>query len=251
MKLSIITIVFNAEETIEEAVKSVLSQRCDGFDLEYLVIDGASSDSTLAILAPYLDRITLISEPDEGIYDAMNKGIAQASGDYVGILNADDMYASQDVLQDAMDLLIRSGSDSIYGDLVYVQRANPLQVTRTWISGEYKRRAFLNGWMPPHPTFFVRRCLYCQLGPFRTQLTLAADYELMLRFLFQAEITTSYLPKVLVRMRDGGASNASFRNRWTAHKEDRDAWRINGLSPYPWTLFFKPLRKISQLWKQP
>ena len=222
MKLSIITIAFNAEETIEETVQSVLSQNCAGFDLEYLLIDGASSDSTLDILSPYSNRITLISEPDKGIYDAMNKGIEKASGDYIGILNADDVYADDDVLQHVMDVFRASGSDSVYGDLVYVQRDNLLHVTRTWISGSFKLNAFRNGWMPPHPTFFVHKKIYDRLGSFHPQLKLAADYELMLRFLFKAKITTSYLPKTLVRMRVGGASNTSIRNRWLAHAEDRE-----------------------------
>jgi glycosyltransferase involved in cell wall biosynthesis len=249
MKLSIITIAFNAADTIEDAVKSVLSQRCEGFELEYLVIDGASTDATLAVLAPYRESIHLISEPDQGIYDAMNKGIASASGDLIGILNADDLYASDNVLQRVVDLFIRSGSDSVYGDLVYVHRDDPSKVTRTWTSGAFKREAFLHGWMPPHPTFFVRKSVYLAHGVFSLQLRSAADYELMLRFLYQAKISTEYLEDTLVRMRVGGMSNASLSNRWRANREDREAWRLNGLKPKPWTLLLKPLRKVSQFWK--
>jgi len=250
MKLSIITIAFNAADTIKDTVESVLSQQLDGFDLEYIVIDGASSDATLAILAPFQDRITLISEPDQGIYDAMNKGISNASGDYIGILNADDMYASEDVLQRVTDLFKSSRAESVYGDLVYVDRDDPTKVTRTWNSGPFKRSAFLQGWMPPHPTFFVRKSVYDAHGLFSLQLRSAADYELMLRFLFKTGITTAYLPSTLVRMRLGGLSNASLGNRWRANREDRKAWRMNGITPYPWTLLMKPLRKVSQLWRR-
>ncbi len=249
MKLSIITIAFNAADTIKDTVESVLSQQLEGFDLEYIVIDGASSDATLAILATYQDRITLISEPDQGIYDAMNKGISNASGDYIGILNADDMYASKDVLQRVTDLFKSSRAESVYGDLVYVDRDDPSKVTRTWNSGPFKRSAFLQGWMPPHPTFFVRKSVYDAHGLFSLQLRSAADYELMLRFLFKNGITTAYLPSTLVRMRLGGLSNASLGNRWRANREDRKAWRMNGITPYPWTLLMKPLRKVSQLWR--
>ena len=250
MKLSIITIAFNAADTIKDTVESVLSQQLDGFDLEYIVIDGASSDATLAILTPFQDRITLISEPDQGIYDAMNKGISNASGDYIGILNADDMYASEDVLQRVTDLFKSSRAESVYGDLVYVDRDDPTKVTRTWNSGPFKRSAFLQGWMPPHPTFFVRKSVYDAHGLFSLQLRSAADYELMLRFLFKTGITTAYLPSTLVRMRLGGLSNASLGNRWRANREDRKAWRMNGITPYPWTLLMKPLRKVSQLWRR-
>ena len=250
MKLSIITIAFNAADTIEDAVQSVLSQRRDGFELEYLVIDGASKDATLEILAPYQDRLTLISEPDKGIYDAMNKGVSLASGDCVGILNADDLYASDDVLMRVAALFKSSGAESVYGDLVYVDRDDPTQVTRTWNSGPFNRKAFLHGWMPPHPTFFVRKSVYDAHGLFSLELRSAADYELMLRFLYKSGITTAYLPSILVRMRVGGLSNASLGNRWRANREDREAWRMNELTPYPWTLFFKPLRKVSQLWKR-
>lgn len=250
MKLSIITIAFNAADTIEDAVQSVLSQRQDGFELEYLVIDGASKDATLEILAPYRDRLTLISEPDKGIYDAMNKGISLASGDYVGILNADDLYAADDVLMRVAALFKSSRAKSIYGDLVYVDRDDPTEVTRTWNSGAFNRQAFLHGWMPPHPTFFVQKSVYDTHGLFSLELRSAADYELMLRFLFKTGITTAYLPSILVRMRVGGLSNASLGNRWRANREDRQAWRMNGITPYPWTLFLKPVRKVSQLWKR-
>ncbi len=250
MKLSIITIAYNAQETVADAVLSVLSQRCEGFELEYLVIDGASSDGTLEILEPYRHRITLVSEPDKGIYDAMNKGVAMASGDFVGILNADDLYASNDVLQQVVDSLKRSGSDSLYGDLVYVDREDTSKITRRWTSGSFRRNAFLQGWMPPHPTFFVRKSVYDAHGLFSLKLKSAADYELMLRFLFKVKISTTYLQDTLVRMRVGGMSNASLANRWRANREDREAWRMNGVTPYPWTLLFKPLRKVSQLWKR-
>ena len=249
MKISIVTIAFNAEATIADAVKSVVSQQKSGFELEYIVVDGASTDKTLTAIGPFrkdIDR--LITEPDHGIYDAMNKGVAAATGDYIGILNADDMYAHDTVLQQVAALLQAQGPDALYGDLVYVNREDTTRVTRKWISGAYRKQSFLHGWMPPHPTFFLHRTAFEKFGAFNSELKSAADYELMLRMLFKHALTAAYLPEVLVRMRVGGISNASFKNRWRANREDRLAWRMNKLRPLPWTLALKPLRKIAQFW---
>ena len=251
MKITIVTIAFNAEATIADAVASVISQKRDGFDLEYIVVDGASSDGTLDAIEPYRNQINqLISEPDQGLYDAMNKGLRAATGDFVGILNADDLYAGDDVLQKVAAQLSASGADSLYGDLVYVDRHATERVTRRWVSGTFHPRSFLRGWMPPHPTFFMRRDAVDQFGEFSLKLSSAADYELMLRMLCKHGLSTVYLPEVLVRMRVGGMSNASWGNRWRANREDREAWRMNGLRPWPWTVWMKPLRKLPQLWSR-
>jgi glycosyltransferase len=176
----------------------------------------------------------------------MNRGIGLCTGEVVGILNADDVYAHEDVISKVADLFKDASVDAIYGDLVFVDQQHPDKITRTWKAGTYHFKQFYNGWMPPHPTFFVRRSLYQQYGKFNTTLTSAADYELMLRFLLKHKIKLAYLPETMVRMRQGGKSTASLKNRLIANKEDHLAWKINGLKPHPFTLILKPLRKIKQ-----
>ena len=247
MKISIITVAYNAEATIAEAVASVVSQRQDGFELEYIIVDGASTDETLAALEPHSDGIAhIISEPDRGLYDAMNKGVAAATGDFIGILNADDTYAHNGVLAAVAARLEETGADALYGDLDYVAADGSGRVVRRWRSGEMGPRSFLRGWMPPHPTFFLSKSVYAEHGVYSLDLRSAADYELMLRMLHKHRVRATYLPDVLVKMRTGGVSNASWGNRLRANREDRRAWRMNGLRPMPWTLVIKPLRKLGQ-----
>jgi|SRR5690554_3857569 len=249
MKITVITIAYNAAETIEETIKSVISQ--DYKNLEYIIVDGASKDNTLDIAHQFNSQISkIVSEPDSGVYDAMNKGVGLATGDLIAILNADDTYAHPRVLSRVVEALVTSGADSCYGDLIYVNRFQPGKTTRTWIAGPFRQEAFLDGWMPPHPSFFAKRKLYENYGKFNTQLKTSADYELMLRFLFRYNATTIYINEVLVKMKVGGQSNASLKNRIKANQEDRLAWKINGLKPGNLTLIKKPFRKISQFWKR-
>jgi glycosyltransferase involved in cell wall biosynthesis len=245
MKISIITVCFNSELTLEHAIRSVLSQ--EGIDLEYIVVDGGSTDGTSKILEQYESKIhKLISEKDDGIYFALNKGIKMATGDIIGILHSDDFYTSPRSLFMVMDKLEKTGADAVYGDLQYVNRDNPDKIFRNWISGPYREGLFLKGWMPPHPVFFARRSCYIQYGLFNTLFKTAADYELMLRFIHKYKIKLAYIPQVLVKMRVGGKSNVSLFNRLRANKEDRMAWRINDLRPGLLTLLFKPLSKLKQ-----
>ena len=207
----------------------------------------------------------LISEPDNGIYDAMNKGIALATGDIIGMLNADDFYADSRVLARVAAVFEDPAVMGCYGDLVYVkeretlnvngEKSNPSPFTihpspftlhRYWKAGSFDHTRFVWGWMPPHPTFFVRRSVYERYGTFRLDMGSAADYELMLRFLLKERIRAAYIPSVLVAMRTGGASNASLKSRLRANRMDRRAWKVNGLTPLPWTILCKPLRKLSQ-----
>ena len=247
MKLSIVTVAYNAEATIADAVQSVIRQQRSGFELEYIIVDGASTDGTLAAIEPFRSEITnVISEPDNGLYDAMNKGITTATGDYIGILNADDTYADDGVLQSVAQALAESRANALYGDLDYVDGNNPHKVVRRWRSGKMNRRSFFRGWMPPHPTFFLSRAVYSKHGLYSLELRSAADYELMLRVLHKNQTPVTYLPMVLVKMKTGGMSNQSWRNRFRANREDRLAWRMNQLKPRPWTLVFKPLRKLLQ-----
>ena len=245
MKVSIITITYNSAETIEDTIQSVLSQ--DYKDIEYIIVDGASKDSTLEIIDRYKSSVSkFVSERDKGIYDAMNKGVAMATGDIIGILNSDDFYADAHVISDIVKTIQQSNSDACYADLVYVDRIATNKVIRSWKSGEYRLGDFLRGWMPPHPTFFVKRSVYEAHGNYSLQLRSAADYELMLRFIHKHGIRLSYLPRVITKMRAGGQSNVTLKNRWRANKEDRLAWKMNGLQPGFLTLVRKPLSKLLQ-----
>jgi len=244
-RFSIITVVYNAADSIASTLDSVIAQNVD---LEHLIIDGGSSDGTLDILHnyPHQDRLRIVSESDNGIYDAMNKGLRMACGQIIGILNADDFYANDQILCKVHGIFLNSPTDSCYGDLAYVKKNNVKKITRYWRAGPFHRSAFYSGWMPPHPTFFVKREVYEKHGGFNLSLGSAADYELMLRFLVKYGITTRYIPELMIKMRAGGASNASIKNRLAANRMDRKAWRINQLRPLPWTLWAKPARKIKQ-----
>ena len=245
MKISIITSVHNGEDTLAQTIDSIFTQTHK--DIEYLIIDGASTDSTQDIIARHSDMIAVtISEPDHGIYDAMNKGIKIASGDIIGILNADDYYADNKVLSKVVNAFKDPAIDACYGDLVYVNANDTNKVVRVWKSGEFSANKFYQGWMPPHPTFFVRSSVYDKYGLFNLDLGSAADYEIILRFLLKHKIKVKYIPETLVYMRTGGVSNASVNNRLKANLMDRKAWKVNGLTPYPWTLAMKPLRKLGQ-----
>lgn len=247
MKVSIITIAYNSAETIEDTIRSIVTQ--DYPNIEYIIIDGGSTDKTLSIVNKFKDSITtIISEPDKGIYDAMNKGIQNATGDIVGILNSDDIYANKKVVTHIVKAI--GDKDSIYADLVYVDRDNTDKITRYWKSGKYRKGIFKKGWMPPHPTFFIRKSCYNQYGTYNLRLKSAADYELMLRMLHKYNISVAYLQEVITKMRVGGQSNVTLLNRLNANKEDRLAWVINDLKPGPLTLIMKPVRKIGQFFKK-
>ena len=247
--ISIITAVKNGEYTLKNCLDSVASQSAD---FEHLLIDGSSTDRTLKIAHSHRHQsLSIFSEPDRGLYDAMNKGIRLASGSIIGILNADDIYYDNSVLEKVEKVFAFSNIQACYGDLVYVTDGDLNDVRRYWKAGNFSRERMYLGWMPPHPTFFVRRSVYMRHGLFNTKLGSAADYELMLRFLFKHAISTEYIPKILVKMRTGGVSNRSLRNRLLAHAMDHKAWQVNGLKPYPWTLLFKPIRKIPQFFFKP
>lgn len=249
MKVSIITIAYNSAETIEDTIQSVAAQSYP--DIEYIVIDGASKDETMDIVNRHRDAIaTVVSEPDKGIYDAMNKGVERATGDVVGILNSDDFYADADVISDVVAHFKSTGSDGVYADLVYVDRDDPEKVVRYWKSKPYASGLFRKGWMPAHPTFFVRKHCYDNFGHYDTRLRSAADYELMLRFIERHKISVSYLNRTITKMRVGGQSNVSMKNRIRANQEDREAWRMNNLTPAWYTLYLKPISKIGQFLKR-
>ncbi len=244
-KISIITACLNNASTIEGAVNSVLGQ--DYPDVEYIIIDGGSTDGTIDILKKYQSRIaTLVSEPDGGIYQALNKGIGKATGDITGFLHADDFYNGSGVLAKVVNAFDIYKTDCLYGDLQYVSRENSNRVVRNWIAGSYTYGLFLKGWMPPHPSFFIRQECYTRYGMFNTSLSISADYELMLRMMHKHKISVHYLPEVLVKMRTGGKSNKSLGSRIKANMEDRKAWKMNNLKPGMFTLLRKPFGKIGQ-----
>ncbi|HEU4344423.1 MAG TPA: glycosyltransferase family 2 protein [Candidatus Binatia bacterium] len=284
LSLTIITATYNAAATLRHSLDSVATQQMGrkgdspftkrdcplGF--EHLLIDGGSTDGTLEIARQYPHITRIVSEPDRGIYDAMNKGLRLATGEIIGILNADDFYADGRVLERVAKVFEDPTVEACYGDLVYVQetgmrheaRGNgetqtpitnhhspDFKILRYWQSGSFTPDKFKWGWMPPHPSFFVRRTVYERFGLFKLDLGSAADYELMLRFLLKHRIKTAYIPEVLVCMRAGGVSNASLNNRLKANQMDRKAWEVNGLKPYPWTLLCKPLRKVPQYFLRP
>ncbi len=248
MKVSIITVCYNSAKTIEDTIQSILTQ--DYKDIEFIVIDGLSSDSTLDIVNKYDNRIAkVISEKDNGLYDGINKGIREATGDIIGLLHSDDVYCNSSVISKIVGQFIKYKTDSVYADLLYVDKNDLNKIIRYWKSKPYKHGLFFQGWMPPHPTFFVKKNKFVQLGDYNLSLKSASDYELMLRFLHKNKITTSYLPEVIIKMRVGGKSNISLLNRLKANNEDRLAWKINGLKPKLFTLIRKPLSKISQFYK--
>ena len=243
MKISVITVCLNSEKTIEKAIQSVLAQKHS--DIEYIIVDGKSSDKTLAVIDKFKSGISkVVSEKDKGIYFALNKGIDLATGEVIGILHADDFYADQNVLTKVAKTFSETKCDSMYADLQYMKEDE--KVFRNWKSGEYKEGLFLKGWMPPHPTFFIKKSCYEKFGKFNIDFVSAGDYELMLRMIHKNKISVAYLPEVIVKMRVGGKSNASLMNRIKANREDRLAWKINNLKPGILTLTFKPLSKLKQ-----
>ncbi len=244
MKVSVITPVLNAEQTISGCINSVSAQAIG--NIEHIVIDGGSTDRTLNVLKCCDKSIIWSSAPDDGLYDAMNKGISRASGDVIGILNSDDMYADNLVIETVIAYMTDYDLPTCYGDVVYVDRNNPDKIVRRWISGRYCRDRFKNGWMPPHPAFFVKKNLYETYGGFKLNFLLAADYELMVRFLYKHEIASAYIPKILVRMREGGRCHPGLKTVAANIVENYRAWKINGLSPNPITFVLKPMSKLFQ-----
>lgn len=244
MTISIITATYNSSETVRDTLECIAKQ--DYAPVEHIIVDGLSKDNTLNIVAEFPHVKKVVSEKDKGIYDAMNKGVGLATGEVIGILNSDDFYCHPQVLTKVMKAFEDPTIDAVYGDLHYVHQQDTQKIVRRWKAGRFHSSSFYYGWMPPHPAFFVRRRVYEQAGLFNISLRSAADYELMLRVLVKHKMKAAYLPEVLVKMRAGGMSNATLKNRLRANKEDRQAWEINQLKPYFFTIWLKPVRKIFQ-----
>lgn len=246
--ISVVTAVYNSRDTVAHSLDSVLSQSHSL--VESVVIDGASTDGTLDVLQRYRTRLgAFVSEPDKGIYDALNKGIRHASGEVVGFLHADDLFAHDDVLARIAEAFADSAVEAVYGDLVYVRRDDVSRVVRYWRAGRFDEDALRRGWMPPHPTFYVRRSVYERLGLFDTRYRIAADYDLVLRFLAHGGIRAAYVSEVLISMRVGGVSNRSLRNILRKSREDLEIVRSNEVGGIG-TVLQKNLGKISQFWRR-
>lgn len=245
MKISVITVVFNNERTIKSTIDSVIGQSYP--EVEYIVIDGGSTDKTIDIIRSYGKKVSkLISEKDEGIYDAMNKGIKAAEGDVICFLNSDDFYVDNQVLEKVAGIFNTKKVDSCYGDLYYVDKNDINKVIRLWRSQPYKKGIFRRGWYPPHPSFFVKKYIFDKYGGFNLKFKISADYELTLRFLEKYSISSYYLPEVLVKMRVGGESNRNILNILKANYECYKAWQENGLKYNIIDAITKPFNKARQ-----
>ena len=245
MKISIITATFNSASTIRATLESVKQQ--DYLNIEHIIIDGASTDNTLEIVKEYPSVSRIFSEPDKGIYDAMNKGIKLAIGDVIGILNSDDVLASDTTISDIVRVFKDPLIDAVYGNLSYFKTGEENKIVRLWRSKPYYDRFFEEGELPPHPTLYVRKEVYDRVGVFRTDLKIAADIDFMLRLLKISACRSFFLDKIMVKMRLGGVSTSGLNSYLTVTKETRKIWTENGLR-YPLSLYIvRPIKKIRQL----
>lgn len=248
MKITIITPVFNSIATIEGCLKSFRSQTC--LQVEHIIIDGGSKDGTVEFLKQQsYENLVLISESDNGIYDAINKGISIATGDIIGILHSDDFYPNKKVLESVLDVFDNLKIDALYGDLEYVSKFDSSKVVRLWRAGVFNPSLLRVGWMPPHPTLFLRKDVFEKYGTYNQELKISADFEATLRYFSAPDLTFHYLPKVLMRMRTGGVSNKSIGNIIRKVSEDYCALRLNNFGFFQsiYAILNKNISKISQL----
>jgi len=250
MKITIITVTYNSAQTVEDTIRSVLSQTHP--DLEYIVVDGASTDGTLEIIARHRAGIArVVSGPDDGMYDALNKGLALATGEVVGILNSDDLYQDSGVVSRIAEAFQRLKVDAVFGDLVQVRRNDTSRITRYYPADGFTVSRFASGWMPPHPAFFVKKECYDKYGTFKTDYRIAADFDLAARFLWKHGLKYAHLPGVLVRMRVGGRSTKGFKSNLILNREILRACRENGIDTNIVKIYSKYLTKISQMFRRP
>lgn len=245
MKISIITVCFNSEATIRDTLDSIKKQ--DYLDIEYIIIDGGSTDNTLKILEEYSGIITvLVSEHDKGIYDAFNKGVNNAKGDIVGFLHSDDTFAANDILDQVISVFrTYEDVDGVYGDLSYVDKLNTNKVIRYWKSKVFNQNLLKKGWMPAHPTLFLKKEIYDKHGSFDLNYKVSADYDFMVRILKDSELNFKYLPQIIIKMKLGGISNRSLSNIIKKSREDFEIIKKNKIGGFI-TLLQKNLIKISQ-----
>jgi glycosyltransferase len=245
--VTIITIVSNNVKTIRNVIQSVAYQ--DYSNIEHILIDNCSNDGTLEAIYESQEKISLIvSEPDNGIYFALNKGIKLSNGKIIGFLNSDDVLKSKVTISTIVAELVASGSDAVYGDLQYFAKERPNVITRLWRSSEYSAKNFNQGWMPPHPTFYTYKDIYLQYGDFDVSYKISSDYDMMLRLLYQNKINAKYIPKVLVKMQRGGISNQNLKSMILKTQEDLKIMKKYGFGLF--TVFNKSLRKFSQFFRR-
>jgi glycosyltransferase involved in cell wall biosynthesis len=250
VKITVITVVYNNAATIEETIRSVASQRYS--EVEHIIIDGGSTDGTMEIVNRHRDKLAIVvSEPDEGLYHAMNKGIALASGDVIGTLNSDDIYAGDDVLDTVAAVFDDPVVDACYADLVYVDPLDTSKIIRYWKSRPYELGLFRRGWIPAHPTFFVRRQVYEKYGDFDLRYKIQSDFDLTMRFLEIHQVRSVYIPKILVRMRMGGTTNKRLGNIIKGNLESYRACRENGLKVTPLFFVVKIFSRLPQFVRRP
>ena len=249
MKFSIITATYNSTTTITDCINSVNNQTYP--NIEHIIIDGGSTDDTLKIIDSIPNRVSkTISEPDKGIYDAMNKGISQATGDVIGILNSDDFYASDTIIQKIITTFEKTNCEAVYGNLDFVNPNDSKRILRHWKSSQFKSGSFKKGWHPPHPTFFVKREVYKKHGIFDTSLNVSADFELMLRFIEKNKIETYYLDETIVKMRYGGASTTSLKGIFQGNKNILKAFKKNKIKVSPFYTLNRFVYKAAQFFKR-
>ena len=250
MKISIVTVCYNSAQTLGDTLVSVAGQTHP--DVEHIVVDGASTDGTPQILKQHRRALArVVSEPDQGIYDAMNKGFAMATGEVIGTLNSDDLFAHPKVLEQVARTFDDPSVDACYGDLVYVSREDPDRIVRYWQSRPYTDGLFARGWMPPHPTFYIRRRAYERHGAFDLGYRLQSDFEFTLRLLAVHRLNAVYLPETLVKMRMGGVTNNRLTNVVKGNIEAYRACRSNGVNVTPFFILAKILSRVSQFWRRP
>ncbi len=243
MKVSIITSCYNREATIRDAIESVLSQ--DHPDIEYIVVDGASKDNSLSIINEYKDRIaTIISEPDKGMYEGINKGMRAATGDVIGLIHSDDFFYSTDTISKIVKQIKEQKADILYGNGLFVDFTDTSKVVRNWISGEYKKSNMRNGWLPLHPTVYIRKECFDQMGLYNENYKIAADSDFLVRYMYNGDFKVTYYNDYVVRMRMGGLSTdpKKMKQKWS---EDIRLYKSHGFNPY-WTLMCKIASKIPQ-----
>lgn len=245
MKVSIITVCLNSERYLQHCIDSVKNQTHP--DIEYIIVDGKSNDKTLHIIKMNRDVVDkVVSEADRGIYDAINKGIKLATGDIIGVLNSDDMFASPDSVKHIVETFECYQTDAVYGDLVYVDPKDEEAIVRFWKGKPYKRSRFKLGWMPAHPTFYIKKHLINKYGLYENHFYTAADYEFMARYLFKYRCTATYLEKIIVKMRRGGMSNGNLKRRLRANRRDYLAMKRNKI-PFSFLVsIIKPISKLHQ-----
>ena len=248
MKVTLITATYNSEKFLEDCIVSVINQRYK--NIEHIIVDGKSTDGTIAIIKKYESQISRwISEADKGMYDAINKGMEIATGDVIGILNSDDMLDSEEVIGWIVKAFEEEKVDSIYGDLEYVDAIDTNKIYRIWKGKEYKRSLFHHGWMPAHPTFYFKRSLLSKYGGYENHYYSAADYEFMARYLYKYRVSSFYIPKLIVKMRRGGQSNSNLRQRFRANRRDYLAMKKNNIPFAFFVSILKPLSKVHQYYK--